>query len=206
MIEALLALRIPGLWVTPVTEKYNLDVSCRVGGQTEERGWGLVELKGGDSEIEKAIAEIKTHPSVGNVTVENRQQGEAFLTVEVVHCPACEVLISSKSFLVFPVEIIKGWMKWLLVTVNQELGTIIEDLELLNVNFRIERIVKLEVRGVLTKRQEEVVRKALDIGYFDFPRKMDSTRLAQELDISVSTLSEIIRAAERRMFKEYFKE
>lgn len=192
--------------MTPVTEKYNIDISCRVGGQTEGRGWGFVEIKGGDPEIEKAIAEIKTHPSVGDVKVENRQQGEAFLTVEVVYCPACEVLISSKSFLVFPVEISKGWMKWMLVTDNKGLGTIIDDLELLEVNFRIESIVKLEGRGVLTKRQEEVVRKALDMGYFDFPRKKDSTGLAQELDVSVSTLSEIIRAAERRIFKEYFKE
>jgi predicted DNA binding protein len=49
-------------------------------------------------------------------------------------------------------------------------------------------------------RQEEVLRKAFSMGYFDFPRRIDSFELAKELKIAISTLSEILRAAERRVF------
>jgi predicted DNA binding protein len=57
----------------------------------------------------------------------------------------------------------------------------------------------------LTDRQEEVIRLAFEIGYFDFPRKIDSSELAEKLGIAGSTLSEILRAAERRVFSEYLR-
>ncbi len=205
MIEALLSLRIPGLWVTPVTEQFDINVSCRVGGQTDGRGWGLVTIKGDDRIIDEAIEYIREHPSVGGVFIRSRHRGNASLTVDVVHCPACEALISSKSFMVFPVDINRGWMKWLLVTDNKSLGNVLDKLENLGINFKVERIIALGGKGVLTDRQEEVVMKALSSGYFDFPRKKDSSKLADELGISVSTLSEIMRAAERRIFSEYFR-
>lgn len=198
-------MRMPGLWVTPVTEQYDVDVSCRVGGQTEGKGWGLVTIKGDDRIIDKALEQIRRHPSVGEVVIRSRQQGKAYLIVDVVHCPACDALMTSKSFMVFPVEIHKGWMKWLLITENPSLATVVDKLEDLGINFKVERITMLGSKGVLTDRQEEVVRKALSLGYFDFPRKKDSSKLAEELGISVSTLSEILRAAERRIFAEYFR-
>ena len=60
-------------------------------------------------------------------------------------------------------------------------------------------------KGILTERQEEVIRVAFETGYFDFPRRVESTDLAKKLGISGSTLSEILRAAERRVFSEYLR-
>jgi len=205
LIEVLLSLRIPGLWVTPVSENYDLKISCRVGGQQRGEGWGLVTLKGKDSVIDEAVALIGDHPSVGGVSIISRGAHSATIMVDVVHCPACEVLISSRSFLVFPVEIHEGWMKWLLITDNETLGEVIAGLEELDVENRVERLTPLGGKGILTNRQEEVVRKAFTSGYFDFPRRKDSVELAKELGISISTLSEILRAAERRVFSEYLR-
>lgn len=205
MIEVLLSLRIPGLWVTPVSENYDLKITCRVGGQQRGEGWGLVTLKGNDSLIDEALTLIGGHPSVGGVTIISRDTDSATIVVDVVHCPACEVLISSRSFLVFPVEIHEGWMKWLLITDNETLGEVIEGLNELAIENRVERVTSLGGKGILTDRQEEVVRKAFSSGYFDFPRKIDSSELAKELGISMSTLSEILRAAERRVFSEYLR-
>ena len=205
MIEALLSLRIPGLWVTPVSENYNVDVTCRVGGQQEGKGWGVVTLKGEDKEIDEAIAEIRNHKSVGIVTIQSRSLKEATIVVDVIHCPVCEVLITSKAFLVFPVDIEDGWMRWLLITENEVIGEIIEELSGLNIETNLERITFLGVKGILTDRQEEVLRVAFESGYFDFPRKIESTDLAEKIGISGSTLSEIFRAAERRVFSEYLR-
>jgi predicted DNA binding protein len=205
LIEALLSLRIPGLWVTPVSENYDLKITCRVGGQKRGEGWGLVTLRGEDSVIDEALALIGDHPSVGGVTVTSRGAHSATIVVDVVHCPACEVLISSRSFLVFPVEINDGWMKWLLITDNETLGEVIEGLEEIDVANSVERLTSLEGRGILTDRQEEVIGRAFSGGYFDFPRRKDSSELAGELGISISTLSEILRAAERRVFSEYLR-
>ena len=136
--------------------------------------------------------------------VQSRGQGVVTLIVDVVKCKACEVLIRSKTFMVFPVSVAKGRMKWLLITDNNKtIGRISTELERLSCDVSIERIIPLNGKGVLTSRQEEVIHKALSSGYFDYPRKTNSTKLARELGISVSTLSEVVRSAQRRIFTGY---
>ncbi len=206
MIEALLNIRIPELWVTPVTEKFDVEVSCQIGGYSSKSGWGSVTMKGEDKTLNSAIDEIREHPSVGNVTIKTRQEGSATFIVDVVKCKACEVLMRAKAFIVFPVSIRKGRMKWLLITDdNPTVGKIVEDLEDCGCYVRIERVTPFEGRGILTERQEELVRVALASGFFDFPRKMGSQELARKLGISVSTLSEIMRATQRRIFSDYVR-
>ena len=206
MIEALLNIRIPELWVTPVTEKYDVNVSCQIGGYSSKAGWGNVTIKGDEEILNKAIEEIREHPSVGNVTIKTRQPGSATFIVDVVKCKACEVLMRAKAFMVFPVSIHKGRMKWLLMTEdNPTVGKIVDDLEKCDCDVCIERITPFEGKGILTERQEEVVRVAFASGFFDFPRKTASVELARKLGISVSTLSEIMRATQRRIFSEYLR-
>jgi len=81
-------------------------------------------------------------------------------------------------------------MKRLLITDdNPTIGRIVDDLEKCTCNVRIERVTVFGVKGVLTDRQEELVRVALDSGFFDFPRKMGSVELERKLGTSVSALS-----------------
>ena len=206
MIEALLDIRIPELWVTPVTEKFDVEVSCQIGGYSTKAGWGSVRMKGDDGILDLAIKEIRDHPSVGGVTVKTRHTGYITFIVDVVKCKACEVLMKAKAFMVFPVSIHKGRMKWLLITDdNPTVGKIVDDLEKCGCDVRIERVTPFGGRGILTERQEELVRVALASGFFDFPRKMGTIELAKKLGISVSTLSEVLRATQRRIFSEYLQ-
>jgi predicted DNA binding protein len=203
VIEALLSVRIPELWVTEVTEKHNIAVSCQIGGPARKGGWGHATITGEEGILDAVVDEIRLHPSVGEVRVDARQPGSVSLTVNVVRCKACEVLLRSKTFMVFPVEIRKGRMKWLLITDNNgSLGGISDKLRELRCEVKVERVTPLRGKEIVTSRQEEVLRKAFVAGYFDYPRKTDSTRLARELGISVSTFSEIMRAAQRRILAE----
>lgn len=106
--------------------------------------------------------------------------------------------------MIFPVEIENGRMKWLLITdTNTTMGELSEELEATGCDVRIERVTKLSEKGILTPRQEEILRAAFASGYFDYPRKTNSLKLAQKLSISISTLSEVMRAAQRRIIAEY---
>lgn len=206
MIEALLNIRIPELWVTPITEKFDVEVSCQIGGYSTKAGWGSVTMKGDNEILDLAIKEIRDHPSVGGVTIKTRQPSSITFIVDVVKCRACEVLMKAKAFMVFPVSIHKGRMKWLLITDdNPTVGKIMDDLENLGSDVRIERVTAFGGRGILTERQEELVRVALASGFFDFPRRMGTVELARKLGISVSTLSEVLRATQRRIFSEYLQ-
>lgn len=206
MIEALLNIRIPELWVTPITEKYNVEVACQIGGHSGKAGWGMVTLKGDDEIIDRVVEEIRAHPSVGKIEVKDRQHGTASFLVDVISCRACKILITSKAFMVYPVGISKGRMKWLLITDNNKtVGKLSEALEQVGCDVKIERVTPLTVKGVLTDRQEEIIKAAFAAGYFDFPRKVSSLKLARQLGVSESTLSEVMRAAQRRIFAEHLQ-
>ncbi len=57
-------------------------------------------------------------------------------------------------------------------------------------------------RDALTDRQREVLRTAYDMGYFEYPRESNATEVAEELDISPSTLAEHLAAAQGKLLDE----
>jgi predicted DNA binding protein len=57
----------------------------------------------------------------------------------------------------------------------------------------------------LTDRQREVVRAAAGAGYYEWPRERTAEEVAATLDISVSTLSEHLRTAHRRIVETYLE-
>lgn len=58
----------------------------------------------------------------------------------------------------------------------------------------------------LTSRQERILKTAMELGFYDFPRKVTNDELAAKLGIKASTLSEIVRRAEKKVVGKYFEE
>jgi predicted DNA binding protein len=56
----------------------------------------------------------------------------------------------------------------------------------------------------LTSKQEKVLKSALELGYFDYPKRVTTQELSEQLGVAASTLNEILRRAERRVLKGYF--
>jgi predicted DNA binding protein len=69
------------------------------------------------------------------------------------------------------------------------------------VRTRIEDVSPLDQKATLTARQKEIMSTAMAKGYFDFPRKISLTGLSQLVGVKPSTLSEILRSAERRIME-----
>lgn len=67
---------------------------------------------------------------------------------------------------------------------------------------RLGRLVELTGRPApLTDRQFEVVRTALELGYFDWPRAADAEALADHLGVSHATALEHLRKGERKLLE-----
>lgn len=60
--------------------------------------------------------------------------------------------------------------------------------------------------GCLTERQRTVLVSAYRLGYYDVPRKLDTDKLADKLNLVNSTVVEHIRKAEKRMLAEMLGE
>jgi len=96
------------------------------------------------------------------------------------------------------------------VTDLDELGTVVEDLRE-HYPVSIERLVQsggdgdsddlvFVDRGSLTDRQMEVLQTAHDMGYFEYAKRSNAGEVAAKLDISTSTFSEHLAAAQRKLF------
>ncbi|TFF87257.1 MAG: hypothetical protein EU549_05055 [Promethearchaeota archaeon] len=58
---------------------------------------------------------------------------------------------------------------------------------------------------ILTERQKEIIYYAVEKGYYEIPRKIDSNTLANHFEISKSAFCEHIRKIERTIFNSIFK-
>lgn len=56
-------------------------------------------------------------------------------------------------------------------------------------------------RSELTKKQEEALRKAHEMGYFDHPKEANAGEVAEELGVSTSTFTEHLAAAQRKLMR-----
>lgn len=61
-------------------------------------------------------------------------------------------------------------------------------------------------RGKLTDRQLEVLRTAYEMGYFERPRRANATDIAEELDITASTLAEHLASAQTKLVGDVLEE
>ena len=55
----------------------------------------------------------------------------------------------------------------------------------------------------LTDRQREILRHAVDVGYFELPRGSSATELAEDFGIARATLTQHLRAAQRKLFTQW---
>ena len=63
--------------------------------------------------------------------------------------------------------------------------------------------VEINLDYTLTPKQEEVLRYAFENGYYDIPKKLTTEGLCEKFNCSKSTMSVIIRDAEKNVIK-YF--
>ena len=59
-------------------------------------------------------------------------------------------------------------------------------------------------KSKITYREEEILKIALEKGFFDFPKRIKLEELADIFGIAPSTLSEILRRGQKKVLKSYF--
>ena len=59
-----------------------------------------------------------------------------------------------------------------------------------------------ELSSLLTERQQEILDTATDLGYYEVPRQATHQDIAEELDLSTTTVGEHLRKIEARMLSE----
>lgn len=126
-------------------------------------------------------------------------------TIKTHDCPVCRSFAGLNCFLVSASTREKGKMEWrLFVGAEGELKRLCRRLDRNHVGYRITEITRHFGKREITPRQEELLRIAFDLGFFEFPKRITLEELANKFGLSMGTLSEILRRAEKNILGGYF--
>ena len=204
MREIVLRLKASPNWVSEISNVSPTTVrilDCKTGkaGTIQQ----LIELNTPDEELDEIVERVRKNPMIVDVYVERTRLGKAIGRVLSRQALACSSVMESNLFcrscLFTSKPASDGTVEWTLAFPDgKSLTQFLEKLESEQIKVEIRRLSKVVDQKGLTPRQHEVILRALDKGYFDYPRKTNLSALAKELKITKSTLVEILRRAERK--------
>ncbi|MFC5367249.1 helix-turn-helix domain-containing protein [Salinirubrum litoreum] len=100
---------------------------------------------------------------------------------------------------VYPIEVQDGWADIECNTSRSALSAFVTELESEGGVVEVTALSDgSNGNALLTRRQREMLTAAYDRGYYDSPRRCSTADLAELFDVAPSTVSDVLRRAERR--------
>ena len=209
MREIVLQLRAPRTWVSEVTEKHPSTVrilDCKPS-ESKDGIRQLVEVTADPEGLEKIVKEVKASPLVKEAYIVETKKGKmigSLLTSSVF----CGMIMGSNAFCRTCFFQSKsrpdGTVEWTIAFTGREaLTELLDRLKEEKVEVKILRLASVADVETLTSRQRNIVEIALEEGYFDYPRRITLRQLASRVGVSASTVSEVLRRAEKKILSTY---
>lgn len=204
MIEVEVEFEAPVRWMKSLVESHSAEIKIRDIRGSEEGVKDLVDLFiPNDRWQDDAVLGLIGNEAAQFKKVDNHH---SLAIVDAGKCPVCCAISEWDLFLIDAHTTESGdiVMKWLVPDENTILGFLTR-LKKDGVKFELLRKQNLSRRKDVTTRQEYVVRTALGLGFFDYPKKINLEGLSKRLNVSYVTLAEILRRAEKNIISAYFK-
>ncbi len=207
MLEVSLSIIPPQNWIGEVMKSHKAVVHITdVKSESSHGTQDFVEIST-DSPPADLMNRVKTSKSVIRSSLKDIGEGRVAGAVTTDSCPVCRAISGADCSLVSGSSVGDRSIRWeLLVTDNVALNTLLDRLTSDGVSFEVKKKRELRNRRDLTLRQEEILKMAFELGYFDFPKKIKLDKLSMRLGISPSTLAEILHRAEKHIMIKHFRE
>lgn len=205
MTRARFVVSLPeGTWLGDLSRDLpDTTVRLRAGLGTEQKAVGLCWLTAPD--IDAVLAAIDAHPEVETVGVFDRTDTEAVVQFETDESLLLWPALAAGVPVEFPVEIIEGEAVLDVVGDPDRITALAEMLDTRAAAFTIEYIRDDDHSTRLTRTQCELLRAALEEGYYDTPRRCSLTDLADEVGLAKSTVSETLHRAEGVVVRSFLR-
>jgi len=208
VLEVKLVVEAPKDWIKDVNRGHSAfvkitDIRSSDSSRAVQNFVEISSPKVGADELIKAISASKDIKDVDLVRVDPHHIVGMITTQD---CPVCSTLSGLNCSLLSASTRDDGKMEWkLLISGEDTLKRITDRLESKSVFYKILGLTRLTAKNDLTARQEYIVKIALELGYYEFPKKIKLEELSSRLGVSPGTLSEILRRAEKNILSKYFR-
>ncbi len=204
MLEVRLLVDDPENWIKSVAESGRvriMDVKAPRLGLTEN----FVELASEKMTPQELLSHLRKSDGVVRSDLSKVDKNRVVGTVTTHDCPVCSTFAGLDCFLVSASTKENGKMEWrVFVSSESGLRALCRRLDRNNVDYKILEMTHHMQKRQITSRQEDLMRIAFDLGYFEFPKRINLEGLSEKLGISIGTLSEILRRGERNILSKYF--
>jgi predicted DNA binding protein len=208
VLEVRLLVDAPKEWIREVNQGHSafVKITDLRSLESAETVQNIVEVSSARESAEELIDAISQSKDIKGVDLVRLDPHRIMGMITTRSCPVCSTLAGLNCSLVSASTKDDGRMEWkILISGEDTLKQITDRLESKGVLYTIVGQTHLTAKNDLTARQEQIAKIALELGYFEFPKKIKLEELSERLGISPGTLSEILRRAEKNILSRYFQ-
>jgi len=145
------------------------------------------------------LSELATHKSVIEHYILSKSKTSVIINIKIRSPLMLISSVESEVLLKYPIQIQNGWAKWEIYSTRTNINLFFQNLKSKQINMKLKSIGKYKEKSLLTPRQSEILNIAINEGFYEIPRKISLSDLAKKLDISPSTLSELLRRINKKL-------
>jgi predicted DNA binding protein len=166
----------------------------------------FVEISSDTTSADEITDDLKNSSNVQASDLAKVSPNSVIWAVTSKGCGVCSALVENNSnCFIAPAQTGEDCkMSYKLFLSGQGLLTLLQKLHQRGIIYKISDVSPLSTKKKMTSRQEKVLRSALELGYYEYPKRINTEELANILKIRSSTLSEILRRAEKSVVSGYF--
>ena len=168
----------------------------------------FVDIALGTGNPEEVRQRLDSTPSVMSTELTDLSQQHMMGVVVASKCMACPCILGS-NVAVFVSSARTGddcTVGYKVFLGNEGVPLLLSRLAKEGIGYAVKDIGPVSPDYKLTTRQLGILRSAMGMGFYDFPRRTSLTDLAEKIGIKPSTLSEILRAAEKNILGSFLSE
>ena len=206
MMEAEFSIQGMPFWIVDIATKYSCSVTVtecipwrKKGGQA------LFRIRGLESDSSQTVDDIRSRGDVTSIDVVERSDGQIDGSVAMKEFWPAWAIVESGCFLESVWSDGDGKAIFRVLAGSEgSVPQLIKTISSKKLDLEIIRIAQTGDRPQVTRKQEKVVRLALEKGFFDYPRRINLEELARLTDMTTSTVAETLKRGEKNILKQYF--
>jgi predicted DNA binding protein len=163
-------------------------------------GTSLIKISG--THPSRLLLHLQNHPSLQSFFVMKETPTQITITTQTKDNYLLQALVHHQILVKLPVTLENGIATFNVHSSRENIDLFIEDLHKkgIKVELKIMGQYKEELlSSELTPRQLEIYKEAKDAGFYDTPRKITLTELAEQLNMAKSSLSGILQRVHKRL-------
>jgi predicted DNA binding protein len=167
----------------------------------------FVDISSEKFDAQQLSLALRKMPDIMNIDLARVGANRIIGSITSKNCVVCRALVESKtSTFIAPANTEQNChMDYKVYIRSDSLPLFLRRLHKEGVNYKIEELEPLTTKKIITSRQQKVLKSALELGYYDYPKRINTEELASTLGVKPGTVSEILRRAEKNVIRRYFE-